>query len=245
MSLLRFFWRFLLLLLHTLGGIWMSLTLTRRKSDNGESLPDPEPISRWSRRLLQILHVELRCHGQPPHTAALIVANHLSWLDIPVISACTHAAFLSKESIRYWPVIGWFAKASSTVFIRRGKGEAKQVAEAIAERLKGDRQLAIFPEGRVGDGSGVQRFFPRLFSAAIDTHTPVVPVALRYLVESSTRRERVSWGSCFASWRAREAWRRFSSVTPSRPRARTGAPWPGRRAKRFRRRWTEGSPGHG
>ena len=188
MSLFRFLWRFLRLLLHTLGGIWMSLTLSRRETGNGERLPDPEPISRWSRRLLQILHVELRCHGQPPHTAAMIVANHLSWLDIPVISACTHAAFLSKESIRYWPIIGWFARASSTVFICRGKGEAKQVAEAIAERLEGDRQLAIFPEGRVGDGSGVQRFFPRLFSAAIYTHTPVVPVALRYLVDGKPDR---------------------------------------------------------
>ena len=183
MSLARFLWRFLRLLAHTLAGIWMSLTIERRETGNGERLPDPEPISRWSRKLLEILGVELVCHGTPPHSAAMIVANHLSWLDIPVISACTHAAFLSKESIRYWPIIGWFARASSTVFIRRGKGEAKQVAEAIAHRLKSDRQLAIFPEGRVGDGSEVQRFFPRLFAAAIETGVPVVPVALRYTLE--------------------------------------------------------------
>jgi 1-acyl-sn-glycerol-3-phosphate acyltransferase len=183
MNPLRFLWRFLRLLLHTLTGIWISLTIPRRKTVDGERLPEPEPISRWSRRLLDILGVKLHCHGQPPHNAAMIVANHLSWLDIPVISACTHAAFLSKESIRHWPVIGWFARASSTVFIRRGKGEAKEVAAAIAARLRGGRQLAIFPEGRVGDGNGVQRFFPRLFSAAIDTHTPVVPMALRYSVK--------------------------------------------------------------
>jgi len=181
MSLFRFLWRFLRLLLHTLHGIWMSLTIHRTIHPNGERLPDPEPISSWSRKLLEILHVELRCHGQPPHRAAMIVANHVSWLDIPVISACTHAAFLSKESIRKWPIIGWFAVASSTVFIRRGKGEAKQVADAIAHRLKGDRQLAIFPEGHIGNGREVGRFFPRLFAAAIETQVPVVPVALRYL----------------------------------------------------------------
>jgi len=180
MSVLRFLWRFLLLLLHTLHGAWLSLTHVRHPHGNGETLPDPEPISAWSRRLLEILHVRLHCRGSPPHSAALIVANHLSWLDIPVISACTHAAFLSKEAIRYWPLIGWFARAAGTVFIRRGKGEASQVAEAIATRLQGDRQLAIFPEGRIGDGRQVQRFFPRLFAAAIETHTPVVPVALRY-----------------------------------------------------------------
>ncbi len=176
----RFLWRFLLLLLHTLRGAWISLTAVRRPGGNGECLPDPQPISDWSHRLLEILGVALHCRGRPPHSAALIVANHLSWLDIPAISACSHAAFLSKESIRYWPLVGWFARAAGTVFIRRGKGEAGQVAEAIAQRLKGDRQLAIFPEGRIGEGHEVQRFFPRLFAAAIETHTPVVPVALRY-----------------------------------------------------------------
>ncbi|HIE56218.1 MAG TPA: 1-acyl-sn-glycerol-3-phosphate acyltransferase, partial [Chromatiaceae bacterium] len=76
-----------------------------------------------------------------------------------------------------------FANASGTVFIRRGKGEAQQVAQAIAHRLRGDRQLAIFPEGRISGNSKVERFFPRLFSAAIDTGTPVVPVALRYIAD--------------------------------------------------------------
>ncbi len=176
----RFLWRFLLLLLHTLAAVRLSLRHEHVVAGDGQQLPDPEPIAAWYRRLLEILHVRLHCHGEVPHEAALIVANHLSWLDIPVVGGCTHAAFLSKEGIRHWPLIGWFAAAAGTVFIRRGKGEARQVAEAIAGRLRGDRQLAIFPEGRIGDGRQVQRFFPRLFAAAIETHTPVVPVALRY-----------------------------------------------------------------
>ncbi len=176
----RFLWRFLLLLLHTLAAVRLSLRHEHVVAGDGQQLPDPEPIAAWYRRLLEILHVRLHCHGEVPHEAALIVANHLSWLDIPVVGGCTHAAFLSKEGIRHWPLIGWFAAAAGTVFIRRGKGEARQVAEAIAGRLRGDRQLAIFPEGRISDGREVQRFFPRLFAAAIETDTPVLPVALRY-----------------------------------------------------------------
>lgn len=174
MTLIRFLRRFLLLLAHTGRGIRVSLRQLRAP------LPDPEPVSAWSRRLLEILGVELECHGQPPTGSALIVANHLSWLDIPVIAACSRAAFLSKESIRRWPLIGWFARAAGTLFIRRGKGEAKQVSRAIAQRLALGRQMAIFPEGRIGDNHEVQRFFPPLFAAAIDAHVPVVPVALRY-----------------------------------------------------------------
>jgi len=108
------------------------------------------------------------------------VANHISWLDIPVINSLTHAGFLSKDSVRRWPLIGRFAVTAGSVFIKRGKGEAQQVAEAIATRLQGDRQLAIFPEGTTSNGTSVGRFFPRLFAAAIDTNTQVIPVALRY-----------------------------------------------------------------
>ncbi len=172
MSLIRFIWRFSRLLAHTLRGGWISLSLGNR--------PDPQIISDWSRKLLEILGIQIHCHGEPPDGPVLIVANHLSWLDIPAISACSHAAFLSKQSIRYWPVVGWFAHASGTIFIRRGKGEASEVAAAIGQRLRENRQFAIFPEGRIGDGREVRRFFPRLFAAAIDTQTPVLPVALRY-----------------------------------------------------------------
>ena len=183
MNPLRFLWRLLRLLLHTLQGIWISLTIRRLPTADGERLPDPEPIRRWFGKSLEILGIELICHGRAPQGPALVVANHYAWLDIPVIGACTDAAFLSKSAIRHWPLIGWFAKASSTLFIRRGKGEAKEVAAAIAGRLRAGRQVALFPEGRVGDGHQIHRFFPRLFAAAIDTGAPVVPVALRYCLD--------------------------------------------------------------
>jgi 1-acyl-sn-glycerol-3-phosphate acyltransferase len=182
MTLLRIILRFLLLLLHTLYGIWLSLSIPRRKAPDGVSFPDPQPVARWSARLLDILGVEVIVHGDIPGESGLLVANHVSWLDIPVINSLTGSAFLSKNSIRYWPVIGWFAIASGTLFIRRGKHEAKRISEAIATRLREGRRMAIFPEGTTSDGREVRRFFPRLFSAAIETGAPVIPVALCYRV---------------------------------------------------------------
>ena len=189
MNPLRLLWRSLLLLIHTLSGAWISIRAQVQKHQP----PDPERISRWSRQLLTILGIELECRGEAPHQAAMIVANHVSWLDIPMISSCTHAAFLSKEAIRRWPIVGWFAVSAGTVFIQRGKGEAKQVAEAIAERLNGDRQLAVFPEGRVTPPDTVERFFPRLFAAAIEAQVPVAPVAIIYLTEDGALDDSVSY----------------------------------------------------
>ena len=176
----RLIWRFMQLLAHAITGGIRSFTAKQHPLSNGESLPDPEWISAWSRKLCRILHLNVTHSGKPPHERALLVANHISWLDIPVINSLTHASFLSKDSIRQWPLIGRMAVASGTVFIKRGKGEAQQVANAIATRLQGDRQLAIFPEGTTSDGTSLGKFFPRLFAAAIDTDTQVIPLALRY-----------------------------------------------------------------
>ncbi len=183
MSLLRILWRFLLLLLHLLAGIWLSLNIKKTRLSDGKTRPEPKPVARWSARLLKIMGIRIVTHGNSPPDPGLIVANHISWVDIPTINALTGAAFLSKDSIRYWPVIGWFATASGTVFIRRGKHEAQQVSSAIAERLLEGRSLAIFPEGTTSDGSIVRHFFPRLFAAAIETGSPVIPIALRYTSE--------------------------------------------------------------
>jgi 1-acyl-sn-glycerol-3-phosphate acyltransferase len=176
----RITWRFLQLLAHAIVGVYHSFAAKQYPTSNGESLPDPEWISAWARKLCRILHVTITHTGTPPHERALLISNHISWLDIPVIGALTHAGFLSKDSIRRWPLIGRLAVTAGTVFIKRGKGEAQQVAEAIATRLQGDRQLALFPEGTTSDGSSVGTFFPRLFAAAIDTDTQIIPVALRY-----------------------------------------------------------------
>jgi 1-acyl-sn-glycerol-3-phosphate acyltransferase len=179
----RVLWRAIRLLLHVLLGALLTLLTARRNRQRGDYRYHPGLVSWWHERLLHILQVRVEATGHRPHAPALLVSNHVSWLDIPVLGSLTHSNFLSKDEVRRWPVIGWLAAASGTMFIRRGRGEASTVARQIADHLDSDGLLTLFPEGTTTDGSEVRPFFPRLFASAIESGAPVVPVALRYHID--------------------------------------------------------------
>jgi len=180
---LRVLWRFIRLVLHLLLGALLTLLTARRDRQRGDYRYHPGLVSWWHERLLHILHVKVAQCGEPPQAPALLVSNHISWLDIPVLGSLTHSNFLSKDEVRRWPLIGWLSAACGTLFIRRGAGEAGTISQQIAAHLESDGLLTLFPEGTTTDGSEVRPFFPRLFSAAIETGAPVVPIALRYHVD--------------------------------------------------------------
>ena len=179
-------WRVLrrtsLLSLHIVFGLLLTpLFLTR---SNGDVLrTHPHVTSWWHNRLADILGVNITVSGHRPQAPALIVSNHISWLDIIVLGGLTHTDFLSKYEVRKWPVVGWLAARAGTVFIRRGDGQAGEISRHIADRLRKQGLLTLFPEGTTTDGRSVRPFFSRLFAAAIDTGTDVVPVALRYHID--------------------------------------------------------------
>lgn len=185
MSRLRAVWTLLRLALHLLLGALLTVVTARRDRITGDYHYHPGLVSWWYERLLMILRVEIEQVGHLPRPPALLVSNHVSWLDIPVIGSLTHSNFLSKDDVRRWPVVGWLAAAAGTLFIRRGAGEAGSVARQIARHLEADGLLTLFPEGTTTDGREVRPFFPRLFSAAIETNAPLVPVALRYHVDGA------------------------------------------------------------
>ncbi|MDP9141693.1 MAG: 1-acyl-sn-glycerol-3-phosphate acyltransferase [Pseudomonadota bacterium] len=141
----------------------------------------PEPIARfWSRRLLRILNIELIVHGQRARGATVTAANHVSWLDIPVISTGDQCQFIAKSEIRHWPVAGSLARAAGTFYLRRGKGGAKPLIEALVPHLSNGGSVVLFPEGTTTDGQQVLPFHARLFSAALDANAQIQPLALRY-----------------------------------------------------------------
>ena len=137
----------------------------------------------WHNRVADILGIRITVSGPRPKAPALLVSNHVSWLDIVVLGGLTHTDFLSKYEVRQWPVIGWLAARSGTLFIRRGNHEAAAVSEQIGQRLRHQGIFTLFPEGRTTDGREVRPFFSRLFAAAIDTGTDVIPVTLRYHID--------------------------------------------------------------
>lgn len=137
---------------------------------------------RWSRQLLRMLGVRLRADAPLPTMPALLVANHVSWLDIFVINAVAPAAFVCKAEVREWPLIGWLCERTETLFMPRGsRSAARQASEIVAMRLRQGWRVAVFPEGTTSDGSGLLPFHGALLQGAIDADRPVQPLALRYL----------------------------------------------------------------
>ena len=108
------------------------------------------------------------------------VANHVSWLDIPLIAACETTRFVAKSDVRHWPVAGWLADAAGTFYIRRGKGGARPLLDKLVPHLAAGGSVVIFPEGTTTDGAGVLDFHARLFAGAIEAGCPVQPIAIRY-----------------------------------------------------------------
>lgn len=136
---------------------------------------------RWSRQILNILCVRLEAPPSDAPRGSLIIANHVSWLDIFVINALRPSAFIAKAEIRQWPVIGWWGQRNDTVFLRRGsRGHAKVVNGQIDALLNAGIDVAIFPEGTTTDGTQLLSFHAALLQPAIETGRPVLPLALSY-----------------------------------------------------------------
>ncbi|TMH34657.1 MAG: 1-acyl-sn-glycerol-3-phosphate acyltransferase [Betaproteobacteria bacterium] len=135
----------------------------------------------WSARMLRLLGVTLRPVGAPQLTATLLVANHISWLDILAINAVHPARFVSKADVRAWPLLGWLIECAGTLFIERErKRDALRVVHQVAQALQSGDTIAVFPEGTTSDGQGLLPFHANLLQAAIATASPVQPIALRF-----------------------------------------------------------------
>jgi 1-acyl-sn-glycerol-3-phosphate acyltransferase len=142
--------------------------------------------SRWSRQLLEEMGVAIVATGTPP-TQGLLVANHISWLDIFAINALAPTIFLSKDEVLRWPLIGWLAKRAGTLFLERGSRAAAQLAkEQLIAELRARRLVGVFPEGTTGFGDHVMPFHGALFQSAIDAEVAVMPAMIRYTDRSGT-----------------------------------------------------------
>ena len=140
-------------------------------------------VARAARGLLDALAVDVVVRGRPPagRKPVLLVANHVSWLDSYAIHTAADASFVAKSEVRGWPLIGTIAERFGTVFIVRGSRRgAWRTMKAAARILRAGRSVAVFPEGTTTDGTGMSRFYPALFQAAIDAGAAVQPVAVRY-----------------------------------------------------------------
>ncbi|TMA41035.1 MAG: 1-acyl-sn-glycerol-3-phosphate acyltransferase [Deltaproteobacteria bacterium] len=134
----------------------------------------------WGRRTWDWLGVDVELHGTPPSRPCLYVANHRSYLDIPILAGVLGASFLSRADVAGWWVIGGAARAIDTVFVDREDPRARmRAARALARRLRTGSVVA-FPEGTTGGAPVPGPFQPGLFRLLHRLRIPVVPVTIRY-----------------------------------------------------------------
>lgn len=111
----------------------------------------------------------------------MLVANHVSWLDIFAIDAVVPVRFVAKSEIRGWPLLGWLTEQAGTIFIRQARRhDTLRVNATVAAALAKGDIFAVFPEGTTSDGTALGNFHSSLTQPALDAHALVQPVALRY-----------------------------------------------------------------
>lgn len=137
----------------------------------------------WARTVLRAFGLRIRITGRPyGPRASLVVANHISWLDIPLMAAALPGRMLAKSEVRRWPVLGPLAARGGTLFVERDRlrtlpGTVREMASALG----GGARVIAFPEGSTWCGRDQGRFRPAVFQAALDSGVAVQPVHISYL----------------------------------------------------------------
>jgi len=154
-----------------------------------------EWLHRACKRALRRLNVAVEHSGEIP-AGGLIVANHLSYLDILALSTLAPFVFIAKKEVRSWPVFGWMAKTAGTLFVdRERKLDTGKVNESVGEVLRAGLRVVLFPEGTSSDGSDVLPFRPSLFEPALAAATPITPAYISYAASSgSVANDICFWG---------------------------------------------------
>lgn len=161
-------------------------------------------LHKLSTALLEHFQVETRILGPAPHSG-LLVSNHVSFVDIMLLSAARPMVFVSKSDVMHWPVVGPIASAAGTIFVERSRRtDVARVNAALRHALDGGLLVTLFPEGTSSDGSLVLPFQPSLLQPAVDLRLAITPAHLRYLNPDGTRADEVAYfgdrelGPCLA-----------------------------------------------
>lgn len=172
-------WKFLRGLWHVLRGMWtIWLRFPQLSAEQREMR-----VQAWALQFLALWGIHLRVVGQPvAQGPALMVANHISWLDILVIHAARHCRFVSKSDIRAWPLVGMLATGAGTLYIERSKRrDALRMVKDMADAMRNGDVVAVFPEGTTSDGRALLPFHANLIQAAIEADAPVQPMSLKFI----------------------------------------------------------------
>lgn len=150
-------------------------------------------LRHWSARVRSLIGVEAVLHGRAPD-GGMLVCNHVSYLDMPALTAATEMIFISKAEVRQWPLIGTLAKLGSTLFLdRTRRSPVMEVAGAVTPIVAEGVVVALFPEGTSTAGDHVLPFHSSLLAPAAEHGWPVTPAWIGYEVEDGCVAKEVAY----------------------------------------------------
>ena len=174
----RFYFQLFRVFLHVMQGVltcWLIFPFITKLSQQGH-------IQRWSKKLLTIFNVNVNQSHLAIPSNAVVIANHVSWLDIFVINSVAPCRFVAKADIKSWPLLGWLAERAGTIYISRGsKSDLKRIYQYLLDRVAAGDRVAFFPEGTTAAQGKLKPFHPNLFESAIHANAVIQPIAVRYL----------------------------------------------------------------
>ena len=147
----------------------------------------------WCRFACRVLGIRIRTHGSMP-SSGLLVSNHLSYLDIVVLSSIRPCVFVAKRDVARWPLFGWLAAAAGTIFVdRERRFSSPKVVNGIRDAIAGGSVVVLFPEGTSSDGSTVLPFKSALLESAVQLRSPIAAASIDYALDDGSVAEEVCY----------------------------------------------------
>src|SRR5437588_3010506 len=143
-------------------------------------------LQRWSRFAGRVLGIRVTTRGSMPQSGVL-VCNHLSYLDVVVLSSIGPCVFVAKRDVAAWPLFGWLAHAAGTIFVdREHRLSSPAVVDLVRAALASGSVVVLFPEGTSSDGSTVLPFKSPLLESAAQLHCPVASASIQYALDDGS-----------------------------------------------------------
>ena len=150
----------------------------------------------WARGMMRVAGVRVVTAGQPPPAGALVVSNHLSYLDIPVLDSVMPMVFVARADLRRWPFWGPMASLGGTIYVDRAtRRDVLRVRREMGEAMARGDSVIVFPEATTSGGDTMLPFKPALLADAAEANTPVYWLTLSYRTppDGPAARDQVCW----------------------------------------------------
>jgi 1-acyl-sn-glycerol-3-phosphate acyltransferase len=137
----------------------------------------------WAFGTVKIIGIKITGGGNTPYVEknAMVIANHISWLDIPILYTEHSVSFIGRAEMKKWPIISLLIKSGGTIFINRErKRDLIHINQIVSQELMNGSTVGLFPEGKTGNGLVLQQFKPALLESAITAKSTIIPLVIQY-----------------------------------------------------------------